>query len=1576
MAKKGANDTPPYGKDAGYYPYNGLTPTSPLPGGTPGPNYDAYMLGQTTPVVIGPGGKMYATDKQHTDFAVYQGYKGTGFNPYAYILVTANYSNMTQAQFAQTMTDKGLVLLENNGQPETFAQLPGSLLNVGSDPYRALQYEVIKNKYPNSTVATVVGSDKAAVPYFEFLVGDAYRKAGLHYATGADANYAAAWSLNANNFVDAKTSKLMPSFILPNSVTVSQNISDATLGTLGTAAIDNTGGLNGLVTMSGGKPDWSGLLIQTGNDLGGVVQLSGNNTYHGGTVILAGTLNITSDANLGDPSGALLFRSVTEGNGTLQAGADLTINRNIDIGSETATLDPAGHHVTINGVISGTQTLAIAPSANGSIVTLAGTNTTEGDISVNGKNGTVTLQISSDANLGNNNYTNDPHGWYVGALDLSKATLQTLGAISLQRTVNVTGASTIDPYGFSSSLGTLNLTDTSLTVKPSAAGSTVTSFNTSNVSGGATLTVNNATAGAGNTTTVQLGSLVRTPVIANYATPYNSTLTINYATGTGESVQLTNASAFTHNGIIDPWVVGQGNSGKYDFLTYNNGLTTATYTSTSLATSAAASIVNIGSNATVSNAAQAYALKLGGTLSGPGSLALGDGTNPAGLILNGGTISLAGPGGVNVGGSELIVTDSATNAINSKITGTNGLTVNGTGKLTLGAANNIGGSVSVNGGTLILGTTGAISSAMNGVNLGSSATLQLNASNTIAALNGAGTVVIGANTLTIGEAGTSAYSLTNATIGKSGDGGSLVIDGGVTVEATGGKLSYSGTTTVENGSTLRIKTTSMKGAGNVILADAGSTIMFDQGGGGNFGNLITGAGNLKLISGSMTLTNTGNNYTGGTNVFWGGVLYAATNTMPNTAGSKISNDGTLVIDQHFAGNWNGVISDMNRPGYGMVIIDDSYAAYNGDTTSGTANGQTPYQVQANNGAGNGNVTFMAQQAYTGATLVNYGTLTLGVQDAIKSSSGVQINPGAILTLGANNQIAALNSGTFATVPTGGAPIGGIVNLGGYTLKVGDSHNYSSAFSGVIQGNGNLETAGTGMLTLSGANTFTGTTAVDAGSTLVLTNGGSLVSPVTVLTGGNFLTSNGATLNNLTVGTGGQFQVAGSTNVQSYTGNPGSSVAFNVNLSGQGSTAGTLNITGSTSGSSAITLANTGTPGTYGTYNPNGVVLVNVSKGASGVSSSSFTLPGGPVRNGLFQYDIAYNPDPQFLLVSVPDAEAYRLATLPGAAQSLWHDTAKLWLDRQANLRDLAMGGAAVAGFKDGAAYVSLKDEPGERASPAIWAAAQGSWTDRSEQQTYRILNNSYAEQMSYNLRTTSVFSGADTGTTGVLSEGDKLMWGISGGHINSSQTFKDTATSVNYEGGSIGIGGTYFLGNLFADAQFKADFLRMTYNAPAIGASRVGGDANSVGAIADLGYRYKINGSFVEPVVGLAYVTSTLSSLALAGNQVSFNGSDNLRGRVGLRAGTTIVDNSQIRVMGSASASYWDNLAGNSSVTFNGGAVPLTLNDKQLQGYGQVGLNLNFQAPGTGWSGFVKGDYSFADRYNSGSVGAGIKLNF
>lgn len=145
VGKKAANDTPPYGKDAGYFPYNGLTPSSALPV-TPGPNYDTYMLGQTTPVVIGPGGKLYATDKQHTDYAVYLGYKNVpNFVPYAYIYVTDNYSNLTEAQFEQTIINRNLVLLEDNGAPATFAGLPSTLTATGNDNYRALEYQVIKN---------------------------------------------------------------------------------------------------------------------------------------------------------------------------------------------------------------------------------------------------------------------------------------------------------------------------------------------------------------------------------------------------------------------------------------------------------------------------------------------------------------------------------------------------------------------------------------------------------------------------------------------------------------------------------------------------------------------------------------------------------------------------------------------------------------------------------------------------------------------------------------------------------------------------------------------------------------------------------------------------------------------------------------------------------------------------------------------------------------------------------------------------------------------------------------------------------------------------------------------------------------------------------------------------------------------------------------------------------------------------------------------------------------------------------------------------------------------------------------
>ena len=46
-------------------------------------------------------------------------------------------------------------------------------------------------------------------------------------------------------------------------------------------------------------------------DLGGTLVLTGTNTYTGGTAINGGTLQISSDANLGDAAGGLSFNGGT-----------------------------------------------------------------------------------------------------------------------------------------------------------------------------------------------------------------------------------------------------------------------------------------------------------------------------------------------------------------------------------------------------------------------------------------------------------------------------------------------------------------------------------------------------------------------------------------------------------------------------------------------------------------------------------------------------------------------------------------------------------------------------------------------------------------------------------------------------------------------------------------------------------------------------------------------------------------------------------------------------------------------------------------------------------------------------------------------------------------------------------------------------------------------------------------------------------------------------------------------------------------------------------------------------------------
>jgi len=122
-----------------------------------------------------------------------------------------------------------------------------------------------------------------------------------------------------------------------------------------------------------------------------------------------------------------------------------------------------------------------------------------------------------------------------------------------------------------------------------------------------------------------------------------------------------------------------------------------------------------------------------------------------------------------------------------------------------------------------------------------------------------------------------------------------------------------------------------------------------------------------------------------------------------------------------------------------------------------------------------------QSTYSGTTYINEGSVEVGSYDPLLS-----LNSPIVL---ANASGVFLNVQTDQTIPSlsGGGPLGGDVHLGPgpfipANLTVGDATD--TTFAGVISLWGNVVKQGSGKLTLTGDNTYTGTTTVAAGTLAV------------------------------------------------------------------------------------------------------------------------------------------------------------------------------------------------------------------------------------------------------------------------------------------------------------------------------------------------------------------------------------------------------------------------------------------------------------------------------------------------------------
>ena len=136
-----------------------------------------------------------------------------------------------------------------------------------------------------------------------------------------------------------------------------------------------------------------GAVDQRGN---GVLTLSGNNSYSGGTSVRAGTLQIASDTNLGGETGALLIDS-----GALRwiAAFDLAVTRPITLGVGGGSFDTNGFGSTISQDIGGPGGLT---KTGPGLLVLGGASDYAGPTSIVAGNLSVKGSIHSETTVGPN----------------------------------------------------------------------------------------------------------------------------------------------------------------------------------------------------------------------------------------------------------------------------------------------------------------------------------------------------------------------------------------------------------------------------------------------------------------------------------------------------------------------------------------------------------------------------------------------------------------------------------------------------------------------------------------------------------------------------------------------------------------------------------------------------------------------------------------------------------------------------------------------------------------------------------------------------------------------------------------------------------------------------------------------------------------------------------------------------------------------------------------------------------------------------------------------------------------------
>ncbi len=249
--------------------------------------------------------------------------------------------------------------------------------------------------------------------------------------------------------------------------------------------------------------------------------------------------------------------------------------------------------------------------------------------------------------------------------------------------------------------------------------------------------------------------------------------------------------------------------------------------------------------------------------------------------------------------------------------------------------------------------------------------------------------------------------------------------------------------------------------------------------GGSFSGSINdgGAGYSVTLSTSATLTLSGaNNFSGGVFLNAGTIAIKADNNLSAANGALTFNGGTLAINAAtFSSsrtiNVLGGKTARIALGNGTVATLASQIAGAGSLTVFSSTGRT-----------NSILVLTGNNSYHGV-IIQSGTLVATTTNSLGAVGALTLSPfagtSAALVLNANATVSLLTG-------TNGSNVTETITLNGTILTV--NQFATSTYVGVMSGTGSLIKSGTGTLNLSGLNSFTGGTTINAGTMTVSVSG--------------------------------------------------------------------------------------------------------------------------------------------------------------------------------------------------------------------------------------------------------------------------------------------------------------------------------------------------------------------------------------------------------------------------------------------------------------------------------------------------------